>query len=148
MKTKLVICLLAAGVTSLSAQTEERQRPQRPDPAKVFETADTNKDTFVDLEEFTAFRETMGRGPRGNRGPNAEGRNAGDNAERARPPRGEGQGGPGPRGQRTPPTVEEMFATMDKNEDGKIAQDEFNMGNRQGRGPGARGQGGRAQKPE
>jgi hypothetical protein len=148
MKTTLTICILAAGVTSLSAQPGDRERGQRPDPAAIFERADTNKDTFLDLTEFTAFRATVQRGPRGNRGPNA-----GDDTDAARPPRGErqgpqaGQGRPEGRGPRNQPTAEEMFATMDKNDDGKIAQDEFTLGNRQGRGPG-RGPGEGAKKPE
>ena len=149
MKTILITCLMVASVTALSAQSEDRERGPRPDPATIFKAADTNEDSFIDMAEFTAFRENMPRGPRGgNRGANAEGRNSGDTANSARPPRGEGQGRPEGRGPRNAPTAEEMFATMDKNEDGKIAQDEFTMGNRQGRGPGGRGQGGRAQKPE
>lgn len=139
---------MAASFTALSAQSEDRERGPRPDPASIFKAADTNKDSFLDMAEFTTFRENMPRGPRGDRGANAAGRNSSDTPDAARPPRGERQGRPEGRGPRNAPTAEEMFANLDKNDDGKIAPDEFTIGNRQGRGPGGPGQGGKAKKPE
>jgi hypothetical protein len=135
MKSTLVFLILTAAISSLAAQSEERQRPQRPDPAQIFKTADTDKDGFLDL---TAFQAKMPQGRGGNRG--------GPAGENATPPP-EGRGGPGGPGGRQMPTAEEMMASMDKNIDGKIAPDEFTMGNR--RGPGAgRGEGpGEGQKP-
>ena len=145
MKTSLVLLILTAGLSSLAAQSEERQRPPRPNPAEVFKAADTNDDGFVDLKELTAFRDTIPQGRGGNRG--------GANAENATPPpRPEGQGGPpGARGGRQLPSAEDMMVSMDKNEDGKLAPEEFTMGGRRGRGgPGGpgRGEGQRANSPE
>jgi len=144
MKTTLVLIILTAGLSNLAAQTEEAQRPQRPDPAEIFKAADTDKDGFLNLKELIEYRANMPQGRGGNR--------ARPNAEAGAPPaRAEGQGGPGGRGGRQMPNAEEMLTSMDKNEDGKIAPDEFTMGNRRGRGgPGGegRGPGGRAQRPE
>ena len=140
MKTKLIFVILTAGLTALSAQSEDRERGPRPDMDTIFANADANQDTVLDLKEFEAFRATMQHGPRGNRrGPNAE--------NDSPSPRQEGQRGRGGRGGRPMPTAEEMFASLDKNEDGKIARDEFTLGNRRGRGPGG-GQGERARGPE
>ena len=142
MKTKLVIFILTAGVSALSAQSEERQRPQRPDPAQIFKTADTNEDGFLDLKEMAAFRATMNQGRRGGQG---GGNRPADAENDAPPPR---EGGQGRQGGRQMPTAEEMLASMDKNEDGKVAPDEFTLDNRRGRsGPGGPG-GNRAQRPE
>jgi Ca2+-binding EF-hand superfamily protein len=143
MKNTLVLLILTAGISTLAAQTEDRQRPQRPDPKEIFKTADIDKDGFLDLKELTTFRDTMAQGRGGNRG----GPNAGNDAS---PPREGANGGPGGQGRGQAVTPEEMMANMDKNKDGKIAPDEFTMGNR--RGPGAEGQpggkGARAKKPE
>ncbi|MDA9764463.1 hypothetical protein N9C83_03790 [Opitutales bacterium] len=138
MKTLLALLILTAGISSLAAQTQDRERPerpQRPDSAQVFKTADTNEDGFLDLKELTAFRENMpvGRGRGGRGGPPAA--NADNNAPAPKPAEGQRE-----RGGRGMPTAEDMLAQMDKNEDGKIAPDEFTMGNRRGRG----GQGGPA----
>jgi hypothetical protein len=144
MKTSIVLLILTAGLSSLAAQSEERQRPQRPNPAEIFKAADTNEDGFVDLKELTTFRATIPQGRGGNR--------RGANAENATPPpRPEGQTGPGARGGRQMPSAEDMLASMDKNEDGKLAPEEFTMENRRGRGgPGGpgRGEGQRARSPE
>ena len=146
MKTSIVLLILTAGITSLAAQDRERperpERPQRPDPAQFFAQADTDKSGFLNLEEFTALRDKMpsrGRGGRG--GPPAA--NTNDNPPA--PQAGEGQRGRGGRGM---PTAEEMFAQLDKNEDGKIAPDEFTMGNRRGRGGPGGGEGRRARAPK
>jgi len=150
MKTKLVIFILAAGVCTLSAQPQERERGQRGNqgPGAMFDRADANKDDFVDLKELTAFRESMQQAQGGNRGrgaPNTENLEAPE-GETTRPPRGgnsnqQGQGARGQRGPREMPSAEVMLKTMGKDEDGKISREEFSMGNqRQGRGPG-RGQG-------
>ncbi|MCB1122081.1 MAG: EF-hand domain-containing protein [Verrucomicrobiae bacterium] len=128
MNRLFVFVLLTAGISTLAAQTEDRPRPQRPDPAEIFKTADLDKDGYLDVKEFTEFRAKMPQGRGGPRG--------GANAENdAPPPRGNEQAGPGGPRARQMPTAEEMFAMMDKDKDGKIAPDEFVLGNR--RGPGA-----------
>ena len=150
MKTPLTLLLCAACLTPLAAQDRERperaERPQRPDPAQFFANADTNEDGYLDLSEFTAFRDNMPgqRGPRGPRGPR------GESAENDTPPapQAEGQRGRGGRGGRGMPSAEDMFALLDKNEDGKIAPDEFNLGNRRGRGGPGGGEGRRARTPK
>ncbi len=146
MKTSIVLLILTAGISSLAAQDRERpERPQRPDPAQIFAQADTDESGFLDLEELTAFRENMparGRGGRG--GPPAA---SADDAENDAPPAQSSEGQRG-RGGRSMPTAEEMFAFMDKNEDGKIAPDEFTIGNRRGRGGPGAGEGRRAKAPE
>lgn len=143
MKTSIVLLILTAGISSLAAQDRERpERPQRPDPAQIFAQADTNEDGFLDLKEITAFRDNMpGRGRGGRGGPPAA--NADNDAPA--PQAGEGQRGRGGRGM---PTAEDMLAQMDKNEDGKIAPDEFTMGNRRGRGGPGGGEGRRARAPK
>jgi hypothetical protein len=149
MKTKLVIFILTAGISALSAQSENRERGARPNPAAIFDRADANGDEFLDLKELTELRATIQQGPGGNRGrPNAG--NQEETADNAAPPPApaDDQRGPGGRGARQMPSAEEMLASMDKNEDGKIARDEFNMGNRRGRGGQGGGEGQRAKKPE
>ena len=147
MKTSLVILILTAGIASLAAQDRERperpERPQRPDPPQIFASADTNEDGYLDLQEFTAFRENMPspRGPRGPRGESAE-----NDAQPA--PQTEGQRGRGGRGGRGMPSAEDMFGMLDKNEDGKIAPEEFTLGNRRGRGGPGGGEGRRARPPQ
>ena len=148
MKIQLVIFILTAGISTLAAQSQDRERGPRPDAGAIFDRADANGDSFVDLNELTEFRATMQRGPGGNRGrPTAENEEASAENAPPPPPQGEGQRAPRGRGARQMPSAEEMLASMDKNEDGKIARDEFTMGNRRGRGPGG-GQGERAKRPE
>jgi hypothetical protein len=105
METKLVISILAAGISTMSAQSEERQRGPRENPGAIFDRADANKDEFVDLKELTAFRASMQQGQRGNQGrggPNADAQERPEGAPAARPPRGETGNSQSPRGQRGP----------------------------------------------
>lgn len=146
MKTKLILIILTVGLSSLAAQTEERQRSQRPDPTQIFKAADTDNDGLLNLEELTALRANMAQERGGNRG--------GPNAEEGAPPPAERQGRQGGRGPRVMSSVEDMMARMDTDKDGKLSQKEFASANqRQGRGRGpGRGQGGgdgqRARQPE
>lgn len=143
MKTTVVLVILTAGLSSLAAQDTDRkrpERPQRPDPARIFNQADLDQDGFLDLTELTALRDNMptGRG----------GRNGGPRGENADTPPPEDQRDPGARRGRQMPSAEDMMAAMDKNKDGKLAPEEFTLGNRRGRGGPGEGEGRRAKRPE
>ena len=61
--SKFAVLLLSAGFVCSAALQSSAQDDMHPDPGEMFDKMDANGDGTVDIDEFTAFAETMGPPP-------------------------------------------------------------------------------------